>query len=120
MKKFTKTFKLQCTDIKYVVNENKGTVTAIGYFNILTYKFKEDDLKTIGIAKVNKDAGETFNTEVGKKIARAKAEKEAYYQFRLLVEEYKGRVEKEILKAQNTIDKMNSCMQHQKDFIKSF
>lgn len=120
MKKFTETFKLQCDEIKYVVNENKGIVTAIGYFNIPTYKFREDNLRTIGIAKVNKEAGEIFNIETGKKVARAKAEKEAYYQFRLLVEEYKGRAEKEALKAQNTIDRLNSYIYHQKDYIKSF
>ena len=114
----TETFKLQCEDIEYVVNESKGIVTAIAHFHIPSYKFSEDDLRTVGIAKL--DSKDTFDAKIGKRIARAKAEKEAYYQFKELVMEYRDRINNEYLKAQNTISKMNCCIQHQKEYIKSF
>lgn len=120
MSNFRETFKLQCTSFKYTVDESKGIVVAIGKFRIPTYVLLEDTLETMGIAKVNTNAGDIFDTKKGKKIARAIAEKEAYHQLKMLAMEYKGRAEKEVLKAQNTIDKMNACIQHQKEYIKSF
>lgn len=120
MNNFREKFKLQCDSFKYSVDESKGIVVAIGKFRILTYVLREDILETIGIAKVNTNAGDIFDAKIGKKIARAKAEKEAYHQFKILAMEYKRRAEKQILKVQNTIDKMNACIQHQKEYIKSF
>ncbi len=120
MSNFRETFKLQCESFKYSVDESKGIVVAIGKFRISTYVLQEDTLKTIGTARVNTNAGDIFDAKIGKKIARAEAEKEAYHQLKMLAMEYKGRAEKEVLKAQNTIDKMNACIQHQKEYIKSF
>lgn len=121
MSNFRETFKLQCESFKYSVDENKGIVVAIGKFRILTYVLREDALETIGIAKVNTNAGDIFDAKIGKKIARAKAEKKKpTISSKILAMEYKRRAEKQILKVQNTIDKMNACIQHQKEYIKLF
>lgn len=120
MSNFRETFKLQCTSFEYTVNESKGIVVATGKFYIPNCVLLKDTLETMGIARVNTNAGDIFDTKKGKKIARARAEKEAYHQLKILAMEYKERIENEVLKAQNTIDKMNACIQHQKEYIKSF
>ena len=117
-KKFTETFKLQCESIKYEVNESRGTVVAIAHFHIPTYVLDEDDIDTIGVARL--DPKDTFKENIGKKVARAKAEQEAYIQFKMLVMKYRKRIALEVEKAQNTINKLNSCIRHQKEYIKSF
>lgn len=118
MSKITETFKLQSEKLDYLVNKDKGTVTAIGYFHIPYCMFIEDDIRTVGIAKV--DSKDAFDVEKGKRIARAKAEKEAYRQFKLLVMEYRNRITKEYIKSQNTIAKMNACIKHQKEYLSKF
>lgn len=119
-------FKLKCIDLQYKVNEEKGTVTAIETFTLpyslwlrLTSQ-KSKDFTTIGVAKVNKEAGEVFNVEIGKKLARAKAEKEAFVQFKLMALEYREEALRALQIANNTIEKMNDCILHQKEYIKSF
>ena len=113
---FGETFKLQCRNIEYAINENKGVVAAIAHFHIPNYRFEKDNLTTVGIAKL--DPKDTFDAEVGKRIARAKAEKEAYYQFKQLVMEFRDRMRKEYLKAQRTILKTEKCIHYQKEYIK--
>lgn len=114
-------YKLKCINLQYKVNEESGSVTAIEKFcNPLWTRRSPKTFTTIGVAKVNKEAGETFNVEIGKKVARAKAEKEAFVQFKLITLDYKKGVQRILQKLDNTVDKMNTCIQHQKEYIKSF
>lgn len=114
-------YKLKCLKLQYKVNEEEGVVTAIEtFFNPIFTQKTPRTFTTIGVAKVNKEAGEVFNVETGKKVARAKAEKEAFIKFKLYALEYKKGVSKFVQKLENTIDKMNTCIQHQKEYIKSF
>lgn len=118
-----KAFKLKCCNIQYKVNEEKGTVTAIEKFEVpfpLWWKYPSSHFTTIGIAKVNKEAGEEFNAEIGKKLARARAEKEAFVQFKLIALNYRKGAFRELQMVDNIIEKMNDCIQHQKEYIKSF
>lgn len=69
------TVKLRVVSINYNINEKEGIVTAIERFKSCGVQY-DYDFKAIGIAKCNKE--DTFNLEIGKKIARAKAEREAY------------------------------------------
>lgn len=121
-KNFTETFKLKNISIDYKINEEKGIVVAIEKFDFPSgFKKKYNDhIKTTGVAKVNKEAGEIFNAEIDKKIARAKAEKEAFIQFKLRVLEMKCKLEGLLTITNNTIDKMTTNIQHQKEYIKSF
>lgn len=114
--------KLQFRDITYKVNEKKGVVVALTYFRTpLSMEAGANQcINTIGIARLNKSAGDTFNTEVGKKITRAKAEKEALTQFRTMLLNYEKKVFQARLYIAEAIITMNSHIEHQKEYIKSF
>ncbi len=114
--------KLQFRDITYKVNEKKGVIVALAYFRTpLSMEAGANQcINTIGIAKLNKSAGDTFNIEVGKKIARAKAEKEAFIQFRKMLLSYEKKVFQARLDIAEAIITMSSHIEHQKEYIKSF
>ena len=114
--------KLQYRDITYKVNEEKGVVVALAYFRTpLSMEAGANQcINTIGIARLNKSAGDTFNIEVGKKIARAKAEKEAFLQFRTMLLNYEKKVFQAHLDIAEAIITMSSHIEHQKEYIKSF
>lgn len=118
--KFLETFKLQCTKVSYRINEQKGTVTAIAEF-YMPYDLRgngEKYFQTVGIAYVNKD--DTFVVEKGKKLARARAEKEAFIQFRKLVKQFDEKLGLLGYTATNTLCKMNQYIRNQNNYIKSF
>ncbi|WP_303953670.1 hypothetical protein [Streptococcus vestibularis] len=114
--------KLQFRDITYKVNEEKGVVVALAHFRtpLCMEAGANQCINTIGIARLNKSAGDTFNVEVGKKIARAKAEKEAFIQFKTMLLNYENRVFQARLDISKAIDTMSSHIEHQKEYIKSF
>lgn len=114
--------KLQYRDITYKVNEKKGVVVALAYFRTpLSMEAGANQcINTIGIARLNKSAGDTFNVEVGKKIARAKAEKEAFILFRTMLLNYEKKVFQARLDIAEAIITMSSHIEHQKEYIKSF
>ena len=114
--------KLQYRDITYKVNEKKGVVVALANFRTpLSMEAGANQcINTIGIARLNKSAEDTFNIEVGKKIARAKAEKEAFTQFRTMLLNYEKKVFQARLDIAEAIITMSSHIEHQKEYIKSF
>lgn len=114
--------KLQFRDITYKVNEKKGVVVALANFRTpLSMEAGANQcINTIGIARLNKSTGDTFNIEVGKKIARAKAEKEAFIQFRTMLLSYEKKVFQARLDIAEAIITMSSHIEHQKEYIKSF
>lgn len=114
--------KLQFRDITYKVNEKKGVVVALAYFRTpLSMEAGANQcINTIGIARLNKITGDTFNIEVGKKIARAKAEKEAFIQFKTMLLKYEDKLFQARLEMSKAIDTMSSHIEHQKEYIKSF
>lgn len=114
--------KLQFRGITYNVNREKGVVVALAYFYTpLSMEVGANQyINTIGIARLNKSSGDTFNIEVGKKIARAKAEKEAFIQFRTMLLNYENKIFQARLDISKVIDTMSSHIEHQKEYIKSF
>lgn len=114
--------KLQFRDITYKVNEEKGVVVALAYFYTpLSMEVGANQyINTIGIARLNKSTGDTFNIEVGKKIARAKAEKEAFIQFKTMLLKYEDKLFQARLEMSKAIDTISSHIERQKDYIKSF
>lgn len=114
--------KLQFRDITYKVNEEKGIVVALAYFRTpLSMEAGANQcINTIGIARLNKSAGDTFNIEVGKKIARAKAEKEAFIQFKTILLKYEDKLFQARIEMSKAIDTISSHIEHQKEYIKSF
>lgn len=111
--------KFESESITYKVNEAKGTVTAIAkFYDYKPYDCVNDYFQTVGVAKLKK--GDKFDEATGKKIARAKAEKEAFIVFKNRMLNLRKIVSSITNTIDNTIDKMDRCIQHQKEYISKF
>ena len=99
------TFKLQHVALEFKVNEVKQTVTAIEKFIV---------------PKLNTEKGDTFDVETGKKLARAKAEKEAFSRFKAEMKKFLKWNMALDEKISATIEKMDNYIAHQKEYIKTF
>lgn len=111
------TFKLQHVALEFKVNEVNKTVTAIEKFIVPKFKLR---FITVGVSKLNTEKGDTFDVETGMKLARAKAEKEAFSRFKA---ELKKLLKWNMVlddKLNATIEKMNNYIDHQKEYIKTF
>lgn len=111
------TFKLQHVALEFRVNEVKQTVTAIEKFIVPKFKLK---FTTVGVSKLNIENGDTFDVETGKKLARAKAEKEAFSRFKAELKKFLKWNMALDDKLNATIEKMNNYIDHQKEYIKTF
>ena len=111
------TFKLQNVAIEFKVNEVKKTVTAIEKFVIPKFRLK---FTTVGVSKLNVEKGDTFDVETGKKLARAKAEKEAFSRFKAELKKFLKWNMSLDDKLNATIEKMDNYIAHQKEYIKTF
>lgn len=111
------TFKLQNVAIEFKVNEVKKTVTAIEKFVIPKFKLR---FTTVGVSKLNTEKGDTFDVETGKKLARAKAEKEAFSRFKAELKKFLKWNMALDNKLNATIEKMDNYIAHQKEYIKTF
>ena len=111
------TFKLQHVALEFKVNEVKKTVTAIEKFIVPKFNFK---FTTVGVSKLNTEKGDTFDIETGKKLARAKAEKEAFSRFKAEMKKFLKWNMALDDKINATIEKMDNYIAHQKEYIKTF
>ena len=111
------TFKLQHVALEFKVNEVKQTVTAIEKFIVPKFNFK---FTTVGVSKLNTEKGDIFDVETGKKLARAKAEKEAFSRFKAELKKFLKWNMSFDDKLNATIEKMNNYIDHQKEYIKTF
>ena len=111
------TFKLQHVALEFKVNEVKQTVTAIEKFIVPKFNFK---FTTVGVSKLNTEKGDTFDVETGKKLARAKAEKEAFSRFKAELKKFLKWNMNFDDKLNATIEKINNYIDHQKEYIKTF
>lgn len=120
--RFTDYLSFESKGITYKVNEEKGIVTAIAEFNTPLYLKDIVDghsFTTVGIARVNKDAGDIFDVEKGKRLARAKAEKEAYVKFKLILLKYKEGLSQMSNALEKALDKMKAQIQNQRSYIEN-
>ena len=111
------TVKLQHVALQCKVNEVKQTVTAIEKFIVPKFNFK---FTTVGVSKLNIEKGDTFDVETGKKLARAKAEKEAFSRFKAEMKKFLKWNMTLDDKLNATIKKMDNYIAHQKEYIKTF
>lgn len=111
------TFKLQHVALEFKVNEVEQTVTAIEKFIVPKFDFR---FTTVGVSKLNTEKGDTFDVETGKKLARAKAEKEAFSRFKAELKKFLKWNMAFNNKLNATIEKMNNYIDHQKEYIKTF
>ena len=111
------TFKLQHVALEFKVNEVKQTVTAIEKFIVPKFNLR---FTTVGVSELNTEKGDTFDVETGKKLARAKAEKEAFSRFKAEMKKFLkwNMALDDMLNA--TIKKMDNYIAHQKEYIKTF
>ena len=111
------TFKLQHVALEFKVNEVKQTVTAIEKFIVPKFNLR---FTTVGVSKLNTEKGDTFDVEIGKKLARAKAEKEAFSRFKADLKRFLkwNMAIDDMLNA--TIEKIDNYIAHQKEYIKTF
>lgn len=120
--RFTDYLSFESKGITYKINEEKGIVTAIAEFNTPLYLKDIVDghsFTTVGIARVNKDAGDIFDVEKGKRLARAKAEKEAYVKFKLILLKYKEGLSQMSNALEKALDKMKAQIQNQRSYIEN-
>lgn len=111
------TFKLQHVALEFKINEVKKTVTAIEKFIVPKFKLR---FTTVGVSKLNTENGDTFDVETGKKLARAKAEKEAFSRFKAELKKFLKWNMALDDKLNATIEKINNYIDHQKEYIKTF
>lgn len=109
--------KLQHVNLIYRTNESKGVVTAIETFHIPIFNYT---FRTVGVATVDESKNDIFDLETGKKIARAKAEKEAFSRFKGILKEYIKRLNENIYNLNATIDRTEGFIEHQKEYIATF
>ena len=102
-----KTFKLQSVSTKYVTNIKTKTCYAYCYFNSIFGKIKATGIAVCG----NNDE---FRKDKGRKLARARAELNAYASYKHRLEIYKALSENKFDKA---ITNMEDYIDHQKEFI---
>lgn len=100
-------FKLRNVSIKYSTNVITKVITATCYFDSIL-----GEIKATGYAKCGK--GDKFNKAKGRKIARARAELNAYATYRERLFNYKCEL---MQKFQNTTDKLSDCIDHQIGYI---
>ena len=104
--------KLTFMDCKYAVNEKCGVVVATAKFKIfgevLTVKGKSMCPPSM------------FDVNIGKKIARARAERSAYIRARQEIKIIKKRIERQLNIVNSSLDFFNDCITHQDDYINEF
>lgn len=110
--------KLKNQDITYQVYPDKGIVTAVSKNRAEILKpFYSKNIITKGVARC---PPEIFNINIGKKLARARAEQKAFLQYREILQDKLKPYQLKVNEFQQNIDKVNKCISHQREYIKSF
>jgi len=105
-------FKMRQLEFSFKVDESNKVVVCNAKFGV-----PFDQINTVGVAIAK---NEDFNLEKGKKLARARAEKNAYVKYNeiltnriKIISKYKDNLE-------YTLNKNAEHLQNQKDYIKTF
>ena len=102
-----KTFKLQSIKTKYVTDvENKKVTATCWFYSILGC------IKAVGYAVCGPD--DKFNKSKGRKLARARAELNAYSTYRRKLIDYQFNLDE---KFNDTCDKLFDYIEHQIEYI---
>ena len=104
--------KLTFMDCNYAVHKDCGVVVATAKFKIfgevLTVKGKSMCPPSM------------FDINIGKKIARARAERSAYIRARQEIKIIKKRIERQLNIVNSSLDFFNDFISHQDDYIDTF
>ena len=104
--------KLTFMDCNYAVHKDCGVVVATAKF-----KFMNKWFSVQGKAKC---LPSMFDVNIGKKIARARAERSAYIIARNSIKALKKDAEKALSIVNTSLDFFNDCITHQDDYINEF
>lgn len=108
-------------------NETTATVTKSN----LTVRYNQTDhlkhvsvylnerLNTVGLATVNKSAGDKFNKEIGQKMSSARSENEAYYESIKILSEVEREAEQIVSAARAKKQLLKEYIEHNKKYIKT-
>lgn len=117
-------FKLQNVSVNYQVNEEKQVICAICKFKLEkwnkaynSYDFVKQ-IKTIGLTSPKN--GDKFDINIGKKVARAIAEKKAYQVMSFVIKKYLKILDREMDEIKSNLAKTEELIEHQKEYLKSF
>lgn len=111
--------KLMNLSITYKVDKPHGVVVARveNMTSTSIFRFSARTIVGIGIARATQ---EVFDEETGKRLARARAEKDAYIKYRQLIQKFTKSTRLELDELRRALDHANSCIERQKEYIKSF
>lgn len=110
--------KLRNKSITYQVYPNEGIITSVIRSYVVHPRKQDLELTTVGIAHCSPD--DTFDENIGKKIARARAEKEAFIQYKRILKDMLKQQCKEVSELQQHIDTVDTYISQQREYIKSF
>lgn len=109
--------KLKMVSYSYNVNEAKKTVTAVVKTKSCAGCYGKYHT-TVGVAKC--DDKDEFDVEIGKRIAKAKAEKEAYVQHKNYLYNHLKMLKYITDDLSKSYERTQYYIQHQKEYINSF
>lgn len=109
--------KLRYIETHYKVDEENKVVVAKSSFVINDGEISLTTITAQGIAMAKT---EEFNPEIGKKVARARAEKAAYIKYRDFLKDRLKMIEKLKRVSEIEYNKVLNYIEHQKEYIKSF
>lgn len=110
--------KLSVVNTRFVVNEEKRTVACIcdcRFKYIVFGSYKNEPFSVTAVAKCH--TNDKFDEELGKKIARAKAENKAYQICALECKLYKKHLNRALKNFTEFKEKANKCIEHNKGYI---
>lgn len=113
------TYKISIVNTQYVVNEEKGIVTCI-LTVIPRFTFCDAPMyKVIGKAQLSPN--DVFDVEKGKKVALAKAEIEAYNEYKTILTKLLKMYNKEVSQIKDFLHyKLVNVISHNKEYINKF
>lgn len=108
------TIKLTCNDVKFMVEPKNKTIIAKV---IVTSELLDGEYEFTGIARLH--GSDKYDQKFGERLARARAEKEAYIFYKALLKNIKTAYQKDMVVIDNTLNKVVSYIDHQKEYISS-
>lgn len=119
-------FKVHVEPVQYVVNEDKKVVVCITEVYLDTPMIESNSYsasfynemyreRVVGIAKCSPN--DTFDVEIGKQIAYARAENKAYDIARKYVEKTKRDIDNIKFLCDKFVDKASYCIEHNNEYI---
>lgn len=119
-KKIIRKMKLSCVSLDYQINPKgrMGEIICVEYFVYKVNKKPFLRITAVGKAKCNPEH-DTFDENVGKKIARARAEKKAFKIFKRCIDkEIKIQKKQLDILIQNSEEILANQIEHQEEYIK--